>query len=69
MTQLTANKRQFKQAVKEALTEVLLEQRALLHSVVAEVLEDFAVAEAIRAGRKTGTVGRAAVMRTLRSGR
>lgn len=68
MAQLTANERQFKQAVKEALAEVLLEQRELLHSVVAEVLEDFAVAEAIREGRKTGTVSRTAVMRTLRGG-
>ncbi len=69
MARMTANERQFKQAVKEALTEVLLEQRALLHSVVAEVLEDFAVAEAIREGQKTRTVSRTAVMRTLRGGR
>ena len=36
-----------KQALKEALTETLHEQRQLLHEDFAEVLEDFDLAEAI----------------------
>ena len=42
-----------KQILKDALVETLQEQRELLHEVFAEVLEDFALAEAIREGRKS----------------
>ena len=38
------------QALKEALVETLQEQRDLLYDVFTEVLEDFALAEAIREG-------------------
>jgi hypothetical protein len=54
-----------KQALKEALTETLHEQRQLLHEVFAEVLEDFALAEAIRERRQTGRVDRDAVFDVL----
>jgi hypothetical protein len=45
-----------KAALKEALTETLQEQRELLHEVFLEVLEDFALAKAIRAGRETNSL-------------
>ena len=48
----------FKQLLKEALAEVLEEKRALLHEVFAEVLEDLALAEAIREGQETEVVSR-----------
>lgn len=54
-----------KQALKEALAETLHEQRGLLHEVFAEVLEDFALAEAIREGRQTERVDRAEVFDAL----
>ena len=41
----------------------------LLHEVFAEVLEDFALTEAVREGRKTAVVSRDAVLRTLRGKR
>ena len=44
----------FKQILKEAPGETLEEQRGLLRDVFAEVLEDFALAEAVRKGRETG---------------
>lgn len=50
--------RKFKQALKEALAETLQENRELLHEVFADVLEDFATAEAIREGQKTKKVTR-----------
>ncbi len=53
MAQTKGNKLALKRALKEALAETLHEQRKLLHEVFAEVLEDFALAEAIRAGQKT----------------
>ena len=54
-----------KQTLKEALTETLQEQRELLHEVFAEVLEDFALAEAIREGQKSKRATRAEVFRML----
>lgn len=51
----------FRQLLKEALSEALREQRDLLHEVFAEVIEDLALAEAIRQGRETEPVSRDAV--------
>src|SRR4051812_48951478 len=42
-----------KRALKEVLVETLQEQRELFHEVFAEVLEDFALAKAIREGLET----------------
>ena len=53
MVQKNVNGRDFKQTLNEALAETLEEHRGLLHVVFTEVLEDFALAEAIREGRKT----------------
>ena len=58
MTQADPKDEAMKQALKEALAETLHEQRDLLHEVFAEVLEDFAFAEAIREGRQTERVER-----------
>ena len=58
MAQADINNEAMKQALKEALTETLHEQRELLHEVFAEVLEDFALAGAIREGRQTERVER-----------
>ncbi len=67
MVQVNLNDPQFKQALKEALAETLQEQRELLHEVFAEALEDFALAEAIREGRKTKMVTRDEVFGVLQS--
>lgn len=64
-TALTENT--LKDALKEALKETLQEQRGLLHEVFAEVLEDFALAEAIREGQKTKRATREVVFRVLRA--
>lgn len=55
-----------KQTVKEALAETLNEQRELLHDVFVEVIEDLALAEAIRKGRETETVDREEVLQLLK---
>lgn len=54
-----------KQVLKEALAETLHEQRELLHEVFAEVLEDFALFEAIREGQQTERVDRDEVFDVL----
>lgn len=65
MTQIDPKSEAIKQAFKEALAETLHEQRDLLHEVFAEVLEDFALAEAIREGRQSERVQRDEVFDVL----
>jgi signal transduction histidine kinase len=67
MSQAVPKQPALKQALKEALTETLQEQRDLLHEVFTEVLEDFALAEAIRAGRKSKRATRKEIMAILES--
>lgn len=55
-----------KRALKEAIAETLQEQRDLLHEVFAEVLEDFALVEAIREGQKSKMSSRDEVFDILR---
>ncbi len=59
MAQADPNNEAIKQALKEAFAETLHEQRELLHEVFAEVLEDFALTEAVQEGRQTQLVERA----------
>ncbi|WP_457652462.1 hypothetical protein [Rhodocaloribacter sp.] len=47
-----------KQALKEALVGTLSEQQDLLRAIVAEVLEDLVLGEAMREGEATGEVSR-----------
>lgn len=65
MAQANWSEQTLKQALKDALVETLQEQRGLLQDVFAEVLEDFALAEAIREGRQTGLVDRDEVFQVL----
>lgn len=68
MAQIDSNNEAIKQALKEALTKTLNEQRGLLHEVFAKVLEDFAFVEAIREGRQTERVERNEVFDVLECG-
>jgi hypothetical protein len=65
MAQADPNNEAMKQAFKEALVKTLHEHRDLLHEVFAEVLEDFAFAEAIREGRQSERVQRDEVFDVL----
>ena len=67
MTQLESNQETLKQVLKEAISETLYEQRELLHDIFAEVLEDFAMAEAIREGRESKVVERDEVLQILQA--
>ena len=55
------DKETLKRLLKEVLTETLDERRDLLHEVFAEVLEDFALASAIREGQESELTTRAEV--------
>jgi hypothetical protein len=58
MTQRSIDLETLKQALKEALSETLHAERELLHEVFGEVLEDFALGEAIREGLETPPASR-----------
>lgn len=54
---------QLKDALKAALVEVLEERPDLLRDVLAEVIEDIALARAIQEGEASGLVSREEVFR------
>ena len=61
MAEADPNNEAMKQALKEAFAETLHEQRDLLHEFFAELLEDFALAEAVQEGRQTELIERTEV--------
>ena len=65
MAQATIDKAVLKQTLKEALAETLHEERELLHEVFVEVLEDFALSEAVREGLETAPATREEVVSIL----
>ena len=62
MQQIT-NDNQLKEVFKQALAELLQERRDLLYDVFTEVLEDIALANAIKEGEKTEIVSREQVFK------
>jgi len=67
MQQIIADKNQLKEVFKQALAELLQEQRDLLYDVFAEVLEDIAMVNAIKEGEATAIVSRKQVFEILES--
>lgn len=67
MATIELSEETLRRLLKEVLGEALEERRDLLHEVFAEVLEDFALAEAIREGQQTEEVTRDEVFAVLRS--
>ena len=58
MQQITDDKNQLKEVFKQAFAELLQERRDLLYDVFTEVLEDIALANAIKEGEETEVVSR-----------
>lgn len=56
----------FKQVLKAAVVEAIQEQRDLLREIFADVLEEFALAEAIPEGRETKLASREEVFSALK---
>jgi hypothetical protein len=69
MSRTTGHNNTLKQTLKQALTETLQEQRGLLGEVFSEVLEDFALATAIRQGQKSPIAKRSDILRVLQGKR
>ena len=67
MQQIIDDKNQLKEVFKQAFAELLHERRDLLHDVFTEVLEDIALANAIKEGEATEVVSRKQVFKILQS--
>jgi spore coat polysaccharide biosynthesis protein SpsF (cytidylyltransferase family) len=65
MLSVTLDERQIKDLFKQAVLELFQERRDLLYDLLVEVIEDFALANAIKEGESTETVSRAEVFRIL----
>jgi hypothetical protein len=68
MAEPALTKDSLKAALKEALSETLREEPALLREAFAGALEDLALAEAIREGRESERVDRSTIFRLLGQG-
>jgi len=65
MPYVSLNEVQIKTLFKQAFLELLQERGDLFYDVLAEVIEDFALANAIREGESTNSIGRAEVFQIL----
>ena len=65
MPQLIVQEEQIKNLIKEAILELVREQREVLYDMLAEVIEDLALAQAIQEGESTETASQAEVLKIL----
>ena len=68
MQQIIDDKNQLKEVFKQAIAELLQERRDLLYDVLVEVLEDIALANAIKEGEENENVPRKQVFKILEGG-
>ena len=66
MEAIDPNLSALKKVMKAAIVETIEEHRELFRAVLAEVIEDFAMNEAIREGKRTGYTSREKVFMILR---
>ena len=67
MRQIIEDENQLKEVFKQAFAELLQERRDLLYDVFSEVLEDIALANAIKEGENTEIVGKDEVFQIVES--
>jgi hypothetical protein len=67
MAQQSLDEAKIKEILKQAILELFQEQRDLLYDLLAEVLEDLALVNAIKEGESSETVSRAEVFQILES--
>jgi hypothetical protein len=56
---------ELKQAIKDAIKEVMLENREVVKDILVEVLEDLTLLQRMEEGRQTELVGREEIMEVL----
>ena len=69
MANVNLSEQALRTMVKQAVIEALDERRGLLRDIVAEVLEDLAMVDAIKQGRESEAIDREEVFSVLRGQR
>ncbi|MBI4315747.1 MAG: hypothetical protein HY872_03330 [Chloroflexi bacterium] len=67
MAQVSLDEARVKELFKQAIIELLQEQKGLLYDLFVEVLEDLALVNAIKESESSETVNRAEVFQILES--
>ena len=67
MSVLSIDEERVKELLKQALVEVIQERREIIYELLAEVIEDLALVNAIEEGKSTPGIRRAEVMQILES--
>ncbi len=65
MAEQLFDEKRIKELLKEAVTEVLSERRDLFYELMSEVIEDFAMANAVEEGKNTDSVSEDEVLKAL----
>ena len=65
MREISVDEGRIKELLKEAVLEVLEERRDLIYDVLAEAMEDFALAKAIKEGESSESMTGEQVFQTL----
>ena len=65
MSTVSMSDAEIKELFKQAFLELLEERQDVLYDLFAEVIEDFALVNAIREGESTEIVGKAEIVRML----
>ena len=65
MSEDTLNSSQLKELIKAAIVEILQEQKEVFTDLIAEVMEDIALAKAIEEGESTEPVSRETIFKIL----
>lgn len=61
----SVEQQELKQAIKDAIREVVFENREIVKDILIEVLEDVALLQRMEVGRQTDLVGRDEIMELL----
>jgi len=65
MAEQIFDEKRIKELLKDAVLDALLERRDLFYDVMAEVMEDFALAKAIKEGESTESVSKDEILKSL----
>lgn len=65
MTERLVDEARLKETLKEAVAEALSERRELFYELMAEVIEDFALGNAIEEGKDSASVSEDEVLKAL----
>jgi hypothetical protein len=61
----SVEQQELKQAIKDAIREVVIENREIVKDILVEVLEDVALLQRMEEGRQTELIGRDEIMGLL----